>query len=39
MLKKYENYSSCRMNFVHNDIGIFFKKNWVLLKKLVFNII
>ena len=27
------------MNFVRNEIEIFFKKNWVLLEKLVFNII
>jgi hypothetical protein len=33
MLKKYENYSSCRMNFVRNDIGIFFKKKLSFTQK------
>ena len=27
------------MNFVRDEIVIFFKKNWVLIEKLVFNII
>ena len=33
------NCSYCRMNFVRNEIVDFFKKNYVLLEKLVFNII
>jgi len=34
-----ENCSSCRMNFVCNEIIKKNLKNWVLLEKLVFNII
>jgi hypothetical protein len=37
--KNHGNCSSYRMTFVRNEIVIFFKKNCVLLEKLVFNII
>jgi hypothetical protein len=37
--KNHGNCSSCRMTFVRNEIVTFFKINYVLLEKLVFNII